>query len=48
MTIDMGGQSQSFEVGRWNTINGGVSASMPIINAQLWKSLEISEKMACH
>jgi outer membrane protein TolC len=42
MTIDMGGQSQSFEVGRWNTINGGVSASMPIINAQLWKSLEIS------
>lgn len=30
------------EVGRWNTWNGGVTASMPIINAQLWKSLKIS------
>lgn len=42
MTMDFGGQSQSIEVGRWNTISGGVSASMPIVNAQLWKSLEIS------
>lgn len=30
------------EVGRWNTYNIGVSASMPLINAQLWKSLKIS------
>lgn len=30
------------EVGRWNTYNAGVSASMPIVNAQLWKSLSIS------
>nr|CRY95950.1 hypothetical protein [uncultured prokaryote] len=30
------------EVGRWNTYSGGVSASMPIINAQLWKSIKIS------
>ena len=30
------------EVGRWNTYNAGISASMPLINAQLWKSLEIS------
>ncbi len=30
------------EVGRWNTFNGGISASMPLINAQLWKSLAIS------
>ena len=30
------------EVGRWNTWNGGVTASMPLINAQLWKSLKIS------
>ena len=30
------------EVGRWNTYNLGVSASMPLINAQLWKSLKIS------
>ena len=29
-------------VGRWNTYNLGVSASMPLINAQLWKSLKIS------
>lgn len=30
------------EVGRWNTYNVGVSASMPLVNAQLWKSLKIS------
>ncbi len=29
-------------VGRLNTINAGVSASMPIVNAQLWKSIKIS------
>lgn len=30
------------EVGRWNTWSAGISASMPIINAQLWKSIKIS------
>ena len=30
------------EVGRWNTWSAGVSAAMPIVNAQLWKSLKIS------
>lgn len=30
------------EVGRWNTWSAGVSANMPIVNAQLWKSLKIS------
>ena len=30
------------EVGRWNTWNAGINASMPLINAQLWKSLDIS------
>lgn len=30
------------EVGRWNTYSAGVTASMPLINAQLWKSLKIS------
>ncbi len=30
------------EVGRWNTYNGGVTATMPVINAQLWKSIQIS------
>lgn len=31
-----------FSVGRWNTYNGGISASMPLVNAQLWKSIKIS------
>ncbi len=30
------------EVGRWNTWSGGVSAAMPLVNAQLWKSIKIS------
>lgn len=30
------------EVGRWNTWNAGVSAAMPIVNAQLWTSIRIS------
>ena len=30
------------EMGRWNTWSAGVSASMPLVNAQLWKSLKIS------
>ena len=30
------------EVGRWNTYSAGIQASMPIVNAQLWKSLKIS------
>ena len=36
--------SDGFEVGRWNTWSAGVSASMPLVNAQLWKSLKISDK----
>ena len=30
------------EVGRWNTFNAGISATMPLINAQLWQSLSIT------
>ena len=30
------------EMGRWNTWSAGVTASMPIVNLQLWKSLKIS------
>ena len=30
------------EVGRWNTFSTGVSASLPLINAQLWKNLEVA------
>lgn len=36
--------SDGIAVGRLNTYNIGVSASMPIINAQLWQSLAISGK----
>ncbi|MCI5482811.1 MAG: TolC family protein, partial [Bacteroidales bacterium] len=31
------------EVGRWNTWNAGVTAAMPLVNAQLWESLKISD-----
>lgn len=34
--------SDGLEVGRFNTLSAGVMASMPIVNAQLWKSLKIS------
>ena len=30
------------EVGRWNTWSAGISASMPLVNAQLWKNLQVS------
>lgn len=37
-----GGMSDGLEVGRWNTWSAGVSAAMPLVNAQLWQSLKIS------
>ena len=42
MSMDFGGQTQTIKVGSDNSFNGGVSAAMPIINAQLWKSLKVS------
>ena len=48
MPLIVPGESESsdsnsgFAVGRWNTYNYGVSAQMPLINAQLWESLRIS------
>ncbi|MBQ1656346.1 MAG: TolC family protein [Bacteroidales bacterium] len=39
-----GGSRDGIEVGRWNTWSTGVSASMPLVNAQLWKSLQISDQ----
>ena len=36
---DSGG---GIEMGRWNTWSAGVTASMPLVNLQLWKSLKIS------
>lgn len=34
--------SSGISVGRWNTFNGGIAASMPLVNAQLWESLKVS------
>ena len=34
--------SDGMEVGRLNTLNGGVTAALPLINAQLWKGIQIS------
>ena len=41
---DEGGSSSSggIEVGRLNTYSAGLSASMPLINFQLWESLKLS------
>jgi len=39
-----GGASEGIEMGRWNTWSAGVSASMPLVNAQLWESLKISDE----
>ena len=42
MSMDLGGQTQTIKVGSDNSFNGGVAASMPVVNAQLWESLKIS------
>ena len=42
MSMDFGGQTQTIKVGSDNSFNGGVSASMPVVNAQLWESLKVS------
>jgi outer membrane protein TolC len=42
MSMDFGGQTQTIKVGSDNSFNGGLSASMPIVNAQLWESLKVS------
>lgn len=34
--------NNGIEVGRWNTYKAGISASMPLVNAQLWESIKIS------
>ena len=36
------GSGGGIEMGRWNTWSAGLSAAMPLVNAQLWKSLKIS------
>ena len=42
MSMDFGGQTQSIKVGSDNSFSGGVTAGMPLINAQLWASLKVS------
>ena len=42
MVMDFAGQTQSIKVGSDNSFNGGITASMPIVNAQLWESLKVS------
>ena len=42
MSMDFGGQTQSIKVGSDNSFSGGLTAAMPVVNAQLWTSLKIS------
>ena len=42
MVMDMGGQPMEIKVGRDNNINTSASASIPLVNAQLWESLKLS------
>ena len=42
MSMDFGGQTQTIKVGSDNSFNGGITAGMPLINAQLWESLKVS------
>ena len=41
MSMSLGGQAQTIKVGSDNSFNGGISASMPIVNAQLWESIRL-------
>lgn len=43
ISMNMGGQSQKFQMGTDNNWNFGFSASMPLVNASLWKSIQISD-----
>jgi len=43
MVMDMGGSPMEIKVGRDNNVNAGINASLPIINAQLWESLKLSQ-----
>ena len=42
--VEDGGSSASdgIEVGRLNTFSAGISAAMPLVNAQLWESISLS------
>ena len=42
MYMNMGGSPMEIEVGMFNTLNAGATAALPLVNAQLWKSLKLS------
>ena len=42
MAMEMGGQAMEIEVGKNNNVSAGVTAAMPLVNAQLWQSLKLS------
>ena len=42
MSMGEGQEPMKIEVGMFNTINAAVAASVPLVSAQLWKSLKIS------
>lgn len=43
MSMNFGGQSQTIKMGRDNNWNFGFSAAMPLVNASLWKSINLSD-----
>ena len=42
MYMAMGDQPMKIEVGMFNTLNAAATAALPLVNAQLWQSLQIS------
>ncbi len=42
MAMEMAGQAMEIEVGMSNNVSAGITAAMPLINAQLWQSLKLS------
>lgn len=43
LSMNMGGQSNKIKMGTDNAWNTGFTASMPLVNASLWKSIDISD-----
>lgn len=43
MSMNMGGQTQTIKMGTDNNWNFGFSASMPLVNAALWNSINLSD-----
>ncbi|MDE5807820.1 MAG: TolC family protein, partial [Muribaculaceae bacterium] len=43
LSMNMGGQSSQIKMGTDNNWNTGFTAAMPLVNASLWKAIQISE-----